>query len=380
MTVTILTPVKLGVPVIAPVVALIVAQAGRPVAYQEVGVPDKMVGVLLNAMPSVAAKSCCGVSCMVGVVVPPPPPPPLVEIEIDAVSVSTPPGPVAVSVMVVMAAAVGIPMIAPVVALRVAHAGKAVAVHEVAGRFVASVSAGVRMKAVPTVPERACPAVMIGAPSEIVKATVLAALVPPPPVAVKLAVDVPLVVGVPVMAPVAVFSASPAGSPVALHEVAGRSAASSSESVADVKASPTFPVKLWPETMMGGPAAMEIAAVSVSAPPGPVAVRVIVVLPVSWGVPVIAPVVVLRVAQLGNPVALQLVTGRLAESVRENVLLKASPTLPEPVWLGVIDGAPTVIVIGAVSVSEPPGPVAVSVILEEPVAVGVPLIAPVVEL
>lgn len=55
MTVTILTPVKLGVPVIAPVVALIVAQAGRPVAYQEVGVPDKMVGVLLNAMPSVAA-------------------------------------------------------------------------------------------------------------------------------------------------------------------------------------------------------------------------------------------------------------------------------------------------------------------------------------
>ena len=125
---------------------------------------------------------------------------------------------------------------------------------------------------------------------------------------------------------------------------------------------------------------MEIAAVSVSVPPGPVAVRVIVVLPVSWGVPVIAPVVALRVAQLGNPVALQLVTGRLVESASEKVLLKASPTFPEPVWPGVIDGAPTAIVIVAVSVSEPPGPVAVIVTSEEPIAVGVPVIAPVVEL
>ena len=175
-----------------------------------------------------------------------------------------------------------------------------------------SVSVNVLLNAVPTVPEAVCPTVMIGAPSEITKATLVAALVPPPPAAVKAAVmGDPETVGVPVISPVAVLSDSPAGSPVAAQEVAGRSSASSRASVTDVNATPTLPVKLCAARMIGGPTAIEIVAVVAAlVPPGPVAVSVIVVLPLSCGVPVIAPVVVLSVAQLGKPVAAQLVTER----------------------------------------------------------------------
>ena len=97
----------------------------------------------------------------------------------------------------------------------------------VTGRFVASVSENVFVNAAPTVPEAVCDVVMIGTPSEIVKAILVAALVPIPFVAVKEAVNEPLAVGVPVIAPVLAFSESPAGSPVALQEVAGRPSASS---------------------------------------------------------------------------------------------------------------------------------------------------------
>lgn len=109
----------------------------------------------------------------------------------------------------------------------VAQLGNPVADQLVTGRFVASVSEKVLLNAVPTAPLAVCPAVMIGTPSAIVKAILVAVPAPPPPVAVKEAVNEPLVVGVPEIAPVVVLSDSPAGSPVALQEVAGRSSASS---------------------------------------------------------------------------------------------------------------------------------------------------------
>lgn len=251
-----------------------------------------------------------------------------------------PPGPVAVRVKDAEEVEVGVPLIAPVVASIVAQSGRPLALQDVAGRLAASVSAGVVEKPCPCVAAKLCPAVMIGVPAEIVKATVLAALVPPPPVAVKLAVKEPVVVGVPVMAPVAVFSARPVGSPVALQEVAGRSSASISVSVAEGNTSPTFPVKLWPSVIIGAPSANETVAVSVSEPPGPVAVSVTVAVPVSCGVPVMVPVLVLITRPAGNPVALQLVTGRFVLSVSENVLLKAVPTLPEAVCPAVMIGVP----------------------------------------
>jgi hypothetical protein len=105
-------------------------------------------------------------------------------------------------------------------------------------------------------------------------------------VAVKLAVDEPFAVGVPVIAPVVVLSKSPAGSPVALQEVAGRSSASSRVGVAEVNATPTLPVKLCPAAMNGAPSEISIVAVVAAlVPPGPVAVREIVEVPTVVGTP-----------------------------------------------------------------------------------------------
>jgi hypothetical protein len=264
-------------------------------------------------------------------------------IEIVAVVAAlVPPGPVAVRVTVALPVSCGVPVIVPVVGLIAAQLGKPVADQLVTGRFALSLSEKVFVNAAPTTPEALCPAEMIGTPSVITNDTLRAELAPPPPVAVKLAVDEPFAVGVPVIAPVVVLSKSPAGSPVAIQDVAGRSSASSRVGVAEVNATPTLPVKLCAARMIGGPTAIEIVAVVAAlVPPGPVAVRVIVALPLSCGAPVIAPVIVSSVAQLGKPVADQPVTGRFALSVSEKVFVNAVPTTPEAVCPTVMSGAPS---------------------------------------
>jgi hypothetical protein len=258
------------------------------------------------------------------------------EIEIVAVVAAlVPPGPVAVREIVALPVSCGAPVIPPVVVFSVAQLGKPVAAQLVTGRFVLSVSENVLLNAVPTAPEAVCDAVMIGAPSVIVKAT-LCDEVPPFPVAKTPAVNEPFAVGVPVIAPKKLID-SPAGNAAALQDVAGRSSASSRVRVCE-NVTPTFPVKLC-ATMIGGPTAIEIVAVVASlVPPGPVAVSEIVVLPLSCGVPVIAPVVVFSDSPAGSPVAAQLVTGRLVLSVSENVLLNAVPTVPEAVCDAVMIG------------------------------------------
>ena len=214
----------------------------------------------------------------------------------------------------------------------------------------------------------------------MVKVTVLGALVPPSLTATKFAVIVPNVLGVPVMRPVA-SSESPAGNPVALHDVAGRSTASVRAGRVEGKISPTFPVKLCPAVIIGAPAATEIEAVCVAVPPGPVAVSVIVVVPLSCGVPVMAPVVAFSAAQLGNPVADQLVAGRLALSVSEGVALKATPTLLGNVCPAGMSGAPAeMVTVTGVTALVPPTPEAERLTTASPVFVGVPVIAPVVAL
>jgi hypothetical protein len=268
-------------------------------------------------------------------------------------------------------------VITPVLELIEAQLGRPVALHDVTGRVAESVSENVLENASPTFPDPVWFGGMIGAPSEIVKATLVAGLVPPLPVAVKDAVKLPFVVGVPVIAPVLVFSERPVGMPMALHEVAGRSTASVSEIVPE-NASPTLAVNVCPAVMSGTPMAIESVAVSVSDPPGPVAVRVIVVLPLSCGVPVISPVLELMEAQLGSPVADHEVTGRLVLSVSENVFENASPTLPDPVWFGGMIGVPSEIEkLTSVAGLVPPFPVAVMEAVKLPFAVGVPVIAPV---
>jgi len=218
---------------------------------------------------------------------------------------------------------------------------------------------------------------MMGTPPAIVNATLVAALDPPPPVAVKLAVNKPFVVGVPEMAPVEALIARPAGNPVALQDVAGRSTASVSAIVPE-KISPTLQVNVWPAVIIGAPTAIEIVtAVAAPVPPGPVAVSVIVVLPLSCGVPVITPVVVSSVAQLGKPVAAQFVAGRLALSVSAGVTLNADPTLPVNVWPAGMLGTPAPTASTTpVQPELPPGPIAWIAKGKSLSCVGVPVISP----
>ncbi len=228
----------------------------------------------------------------------------------------------------------------------------------------------------PTWPFIVCPAVIIGAPAEIVTLTLVGALLPAPFDAVMVAVEEPMPLGVPLITPVDELIDMPVGNPVAVHEIAGRSRASSMARVAE-RGSPTLPLSVCPAVMRGAPMAIEIVAASVSEPPGPVAVSVIVAVSTSCGVPVIWPVVGLIEAQLGNPVALHEVAGRLAESARVKVLLKAVPTLPEAVWPGVMIGAPPAMVKPTLVASlVPPEPVAVMLELNKPAADGVPKISP----
>ncbi len=364
-------PATDGVPNISPEL-LIDSPAGKLVALHEVAGRSEASckdRAWENISPTLPVKVCPEV--MRGAPM---------AIEIVAVSVSVPPGPVAVSVIVALPLSCGVPVIAPVAVFSVAQLGNPVALQLVTGRFVESVSENVLENASPTLPAPVWFGGMIGAPSEIEKLTLVAGLVPPLPVAVKEAVKLPFVVGVPVIAPVLVFSERPVGMPMALHEVAGRSTASVSEIVPE-NAFPTLPLKLCPATIMGDPIAMEIVAVSVSDPPGPVAVSVIVALPLSCGVPVIVPVLVLIAIPAGNSVALHEVTDLFVLSVSENVLLNADPTLPEAVWPGVMIGAPSAIVkLTLVALLVPPPPVAVKEAVNEPLAVGVPVISPVVVL
>jgi hypothetical protein len=101
----------------------------------------------------------------------------------------------------------------------------------------------------PANPDALCPAVIIGTPSEIVKAILVGALVPLLLVAVNDAVNDPFAAGKPEIAPVLGFCPNPAGNPVALHEVT--CAEPSRAGVVAVKKTPTLPEKLWPAVMIG---------------------------------------------------------------------------------------------------------------------------------
>jgi len=247
------------------------------------------------------------------------------------VGVLEPPVPVAVTAAVEVAAVVGVPVMAPVVALRESPAGKPVAAHEVAGRLLALVRFMTPLNAVPTVPVMDWPAVMIGTPAPTTKETDWFALVPPGPVARRSGAEVPMAVGVPVMAPVVALRESPAGNaPLAMaHEVAGRVLALVSAGVCE-NATPTLPVKDWPAVIVGGKtAAMVMVPVAWAlVPPIPVAVKVMLPVNGSRGVPVIRPTDALKVAHDGSAVHVHDVAGRLTESSNEAAPTKAEPTNP----------------------------------------------------
>jgi hypothetical protein len=112
----------------------------------------------------------------------------------------------------------------------------------------------------------------------------------------------------------------------------------------------------------------------------PEATTVLVNAPFLDGEPVISPVVELMERPAGSPEALHDETGLFSLSVNSGVLENATPTFPEKLCPLVMMGAPAIIKISTCSESAPPGPVAVMVGLNSPTLVGVPVIAPVLEL
>ena len=252
------------------------------------------------------------------------------------------------------------------------------ALQDVAGRSTASVSEIVPENALPTLPVKLCPLVIIGAPTAI-EIFAVSVSVPPGPVAVRVIVVVSTSCGVPVIWPVEELIEAQVGSPVALHEVTGRFAESVSENVLE-NASPTFPDPVWFGGMIGVPSEIEkLTSVAGLVPPLPVAVMEAVKLPFAVGVPVIAPVLAVMESPSGSPVTLQDVAGRSRASSSAMFAENASPTLPVNVCPAVMSGTPMAMEIVAVSVSVPPGPVAVMVIVVLPLSCGVPVIWPLLE-
>lgn len=196
-----------------------------------------------------------------------------------------------------------------------------------------------RLKFVPTCPDKVWPEAIIGAPAEMFIVTSVGELAPPGPDAVTGTVKFPSVVGVPENAPVDADNVNPVGSVVAAHAVAGRFAEFCRVGLA-VKAAPTLPVKICPDVMLGAPRETEmIADTAVLVPPGPVATMVIDLEPLFVGVPEISPVVAFIDAQAGNPVAVQDVAGRFAGSDNAGDALKSAPTAPANDWPGIIIGS-----------------------------------------
>lgn len=121
----------------------------------------------------------------------------------------------ALTVTLNVPAAVGVPEIRPD-ALMLSPPGKPGAV-KVVGELVAAIWYGVI--AVPTVPLTALPLVMTGMAGKIVNVTGLVPGVGFALVAVTIALNVPIDVGVPVITPVPATTLSPGGKPVALKLV-----------------------------------------------------------------------------------------------------------------------------------------------------------------
>ena len=236
-------PLSCGVPVMTPVVALIIAQLGRPVADQFVaGRPAAFVrsGVLLNAVPTLPVKFCPAVISGS----------PAEMVKATEDPIPTPPGPVAETEADAFCMRFGTPETTLVSWLMPSPAGNHVSCRFVAGRSIGSVRAMVALNEVPTLPVKLWPVVTMGTPKAIAKMT-SSVSVPPGPVTVSVIVVVPLSCGVPVTLPVEPLSVAQLGRPVADQLVTGRSTASVIDGVA-LNATPTLPAKFWPAGMMGG--------------------------------------------------------------------------------------------------------------------------------
>lgn len=182
---------------------------------------------------------------------------------------------------------------------------------------------------------------MIGAPAEI-ENEINAEESPPGPPAPMVAEKFAIFEGVPLIVPVSLFMANPAGSVSDSQEVTGRSARSCMAGVLE-NATPTLPVSDWFGIKRGAPFDTEKVTSSVLDPLLELAVMDEENDPESSGVPVIAPVEVLRTKPGGRKLPEKAVAGRSAASVRASFPEKDTPTLAVNDWPAVKIGVPVAI-------------------------------------
>jgi hypothetical protein len=89
-------------------------------------------------------------------------------------------------------------------------------------------------------------------PTPMLTVAVVAELTPPGPVAVSVVVNLSVVIGDPVIAPVVVLNVAQLGRPVADQLVAGRFVESDNVGTL-LYISPTYPDKVWLPTIIGAP-------------------------------------------------------------------------------------------------------------------------------
>jgi hypothetical protein len=191
-------------------------------------------------------------------------------------------------------AAVGVPVTAPVVALRVNPAGSVPTTEKVYGEVPPVTVIAPLLKATPTSPLVTEEQLSVG-PAMMVIAQVPVAETPL--ASTTLIVKLPAAVGVPVTAPVEAFSVRPAGSVPTTEKVYGE-VPPVTVIAPLLKATPTSPL-VTEEQLSVGPAMIVIAQVPVAETPF-ASTTLSVKLPAAVGVPVTAPVVVFNVSPAGS--------------------------------------------------------------------------------
>jgi fumarate reductase subunit C len=356
-------PDAVGVPLTAPVEVFSVSPAGNVPTienvYGEVP-PVTAIAGLLNATPTspvvaVAEQVTCG--------------PPMIVIG----QVALPATPLAsVTWIENEPAAVGVPVTAPVDVFSVSPAGNVPTIENVYGEVPPVTAIAGLLNATPTSPVVAVAEQVTCGPPMIVIGQV--ALPATPFESFTWIENDPDAVGVPLTAPVEVFSVRPAGSVPTIENVYGE--VPPVTAIAGLlNATPTSPVVAVAEQVTCGPPMIVIGQVALPTTPF-ASVTWMEKVPAAVGVPVTAPVDVFKVSPAGNVPTTANVYGEVPPVTAIGPMLNAAPTSPVVPVAEQVTCGPPMIVIGQVAL--PTTPFASFTWIEnEPDAVGVPVTAPV---
>ena len=356
-------PAAVGVPVTAPVDVFSVRPAGNvpTIEYVYGDVPPVTVSAaLLNTAPTSpdvpAAKQVnCG-------------PAPIVYGQLPVAATPF----ASVTWIENVPAAVGVPVTAPVDVFSVKPAGNVPTIEYVYGDVPPVTVSAALLNTAPTSPDVPVARQVNCGPATIVYGQLPVAATPF--ASVTWIENVPAAVGVPVTAPVDVFSVKPAGNVPTIEYVYGE-LPPVTVSAALLNTAPTSPVFPVARQVNCGPATIVYGQLPVAATPF-ASVTWIENVPAAVGVPVTAPVDVFSVRPAGNVPTIEYVYGDVPPVTVSAALLNTAPTSPDVPVVKQVNCGPATIVYGQLPVAATPF-ASVTWIENVPAAVGVPVTAPV---